>query len=278
MGRGPRGLPTGSLTYEWVKAIHHLNGIQPEGSHVGEGDKCSGPCANGYSCPPSCKDLAKEFKKMHVYCHDYSDCYSNNCGIIYRQTMEQEQVTSGERKSRFDFSYVDTWFVTFTFQRYPETVENSPQKSSSAPLPVYLFFPFILGFQGLVFYFDCYSHETLGLSIFDSPRAIIAPSYDKLTSTDRDRNPMEITQSSVSEMMNVTGSVNELDLNLSIEILEQIHHPRRRRFMHKGAYLRASDPYQGISQSQFVVNLVINTKKGKDILLHESAIVCIGTI
>lgn len=115
------------------------------------GDKCSGPCAHGYRCPPSCKDLAKEIKKMHVYCHDSSDCYSNNCGIIYRQTMEQEQVTSGERKSRFDFSYVDTWFVTFTFQRYPETVENSPQKSSSAPLPVYLFFHFIVGFQGLVF-------------------------------------------------------------------------------------------------------------------------------
>lgn len=115
------------------------------------GDKCSGPCAHGYRCPPSCKDLAKEIKKMHVYCHDYSDCYSNNCGIIYRQTMEQEQVTSGEHKSRFDFSYVDTRFVTFTFQRYPETVENSPQKSSSAPLPVYLFFHFIVGFQGLVF-------------------------------------------------------------------------------------------------------------------------------
>lgn len=91
------------------------------------GDKCSGPCADGYSCPPSCKDLAKELKKMHVYCHDYSDCYSNNCGIIYRQTMEQEQVTSGERKSRFDFSYVDTWFVTFTFQRYPEKQSSEEQ-------------------------------------------------------------------------------------------------------------------------------------------------------
>ncbi|KAE9457771.1 hypothetical protein C3L33_10301, partial [Rhododendron williamsianum] len=208
MGRGQRGLPTGSLTYEWVKAIHHLNGIQPEGSHV---------------------------------------------------TSAVDHVQTG----------------TVALQAAKILQKNS-RKCMCIAMIILIVIAIIVILIAIAM--------RLGLSIFDSPRAIIAPSYDKLTSTDRDRNPMEITQSSVSEMMNVTedrwesGSVNELDLNLSIEILEQIHHPRRRRFMHKGAYLRASDPYQGISQSQFVVNLVINTKKGKDILLHESAIVCIGTI
>lgn len=115
------------------------------------GDKCSGPCADGYRCPPSCKNLAKEIKKMHDDCHDYSDCYSNHCGFIYCETMAEEQVTSGERKNSFDFNYVDTWFATFTVQRYPETVESNPQKSSSAALPLDLFFHFTLGFQGLFF-------------------------------------------------------------------------------------------------------------------------------
>lgn len=116
------------------------------------GDKCSGPCAHGYRCPPSCKDLTKEIKKMHDDSHTYSHCYCSHCGTIYCQTLEQEQVTSQERINSCDFSYVETWFAVLTFQRYLETVKKKQSSEEQfCPVSLYLFFDFIFGFQGLVF-------------------------------------------------------------------------------------------------------------------------------
>lgn len=97
------------------------------------GDKCSGPCAHGYRCPPSCKDLTKEIKKMHDDSHTYSHCYCSHCGTIYCQTLEQEQVTSRERINSCDFSYVETWFAVLTFQRYLETVKKTILRRAVLP-------------------------------------------------------------------------------------------------------------------------------------------------
>lgn len=104
------------------------------------GDKCSGPCANGYRCPPSCKDLTKEIKKMHDDSHTYSHCYCSHCGTIYCQTLEQEQVTSQEHINSCDFSYVETRFAVLTFQRYLETVKKQSSEEQFCPISLFTYF------------------------------------------------------------------------------------------------------------------------------------------
>ncbi|KAH7531136.1 hypothetical protein JRO89_XSUnG0014300 [Xanthoceras sorbifolium] len=56
---------------------------------LAQGDKCSGPCSNGYRCSSYCKEFAEEIKKMHDDFHHTAPGYCAYHRAIDFETLEE---------------------------------------------------------------------------------------------------------------------------------------------------------------------------------------------